>query len=144
MSVRSWLRSLTIFQRVLLALVVLAGIAAIARPLTGSPNASGSVINFVVALSVFFLSRLRLWRVRNRLLVSYFLFGVVPLILVVGLVSVTLTTLFGLIAADRVRRELDDRGAKGLRGTFLALVGTTVVRGQPEHAHRVSRARYLR
>ena len=109
MSVRSWLRSLTIFQRVLLALVVLAGVSAIARPLTGSPNASGSVINVVVALFIFFLSRLRLWRVRNRLLVSYFLFGVVPLILVAGLVTVTLTTLFGLIAADRVRREVDDR-----------------------------------
>ena len=93
-------------------LVVLAAVSAVLRPAAGSGNASGAVVNFVVALLIFLLSRLRLWRVRNRLLVSYFLFGVVPLLLVVGLATVTLTTLFGLIAADHVRRELDDRSGQ--------------------------------
>jgi sigma-B regulation protein RsbU (phosphoserine phosphatase) len=108
-TVRSWLRSLTILQRVLLVLVVAAAVSAVVRPATGSANASGAVVNFVIALLIFFLSRLRLWRVRTRLLVSYFLFGVVPLVLVIGLLMVTGSTFFGLLAADRVRQAIDER-----------------------------------
>ena len=109
MTVRSWLRSLSIPQRVLFALVVLAAVSLVIRLAVGAPNLSGSVSNVLVVLLLFFLSRLRLWRVRNRLLVSYFLFGIVPLFFVIALATTAMTTLFGLIAADRVRSALDER-----------------------------------
>ena len=107
--VRSWLKSLTIMQRITFALVVVALVNVVVQLAVGAPNVRGHAGNLLIAVFVFFLSRLRLWRVRNRLLLSYFLFGVVPLTLVVGLALVTATTLFGLIAADRVRRALDER-----------------------------------
>jgi sigma-B regulation protein RsbU (phosphoserine phosphatase) len=109
MAVRSFLRSLTIPQRFILALVVLAALSVVVRLAVGADNISGSFTNFLVVLLLFFLSRLRLWRVRNRLLVSYFLFGVVPFFFVIALTTTALTTLFGLIAADRIRTALDDR-----------------------------------
>jgi phosphoserine phosphatase RsbU/P len=107
---RSWLGSLTIPQRITCALMVVAGLILVVQWLAGSPNLSGHALNFIITVLAFLLTWLRLWRVRNRLLVSYFLFGVVPLVLVLLLVVLTLTTLFGLIAAERVRRALDDRG----------------------------------
>jgi sigma-B regulation protein RsbU (phosphoserine phosphatase) len=91
--------------------MVVATVNVLARIVVGAPNIRGHAGNLLLAVLLFLLSRLRLWRVRNRLLVSYFFFGVVPLVLVVVLVSITATTLFGLIAADRVRRALDDRVA---------------------------------
>ena len=109
MTVRAWLRSLTIPQRIIFALVVLAALSVAVRLAVGASNLSGSVTNFLVVLLLFFLSRLRLWRVRNRLLVSYFLFGVVPFFFPIALATTTATTLFGLIAADRVRTALDER-----------------------------------
>ena len=108
-TVRSWLRSLTILQRITFAIVVVAAVNVVVQFAVGAPNVRGHAGNLLIAVFVFLLSRLRLWRVPNRLLVSYFLFGVVPLVLVVGLALVTATTLFGLIAADRVRRALDER-----------------------------------
>ena len=105
----SWLRSLTLLQRITFALVVVAALNVVVRFAVGAPNLAGHAGNLLIAVLVFLLSRLSLWRVRNRLLVSYFLFGVVPLALVLVLATITATTFFGLIAADRVRRGLDDR-----------------------------------
>lgn len=108
-ALRAWFSSLTTLQRIALALVVLAALNLVAQSALGSPRLSGHAGNFVIVVLLFGLTRLRLWRVRNRLLLSYFLFGVVPLALVTVLVSLTANTLFGLIAADSVRRGLDDR-----------------------------------
>ena len=49
-----------------------------------------------------------LWRVRNRLLFTYFLVGVVPIVLIGLLVSYSSKILLGQYAADRVREALDD------------------------------------
>src|SRR6266550_1056888 len=104
-----WLRSLTILQRVTFALMVAAALNLAVRLAVGAPDLSGHAGNLLIAVLLFLLSRLRLWRVRTRLLVSYVLFGVVPLAIVVMLGIVAATTLFGLIAADSVLRSLDDR-----------------------------------
>jgi sigma-B regulation protein RsbU (phosphoserine phosphatase) len=50
-----------------------------------------------------------LWRVRNRLLFTYFLVGVVPIVLIGLLVSYSSKILLGQYAADRVREALDDQ-----------------------------------
>jgi sigma-B regulation protein RsbU (phosphoserine phosphatase) len=53
--------------------------------------------------------RALLWRVRNRLLFTYFLVGVVPVVLIGLLVSFGAKILLGQYAADRVREAIDDQ-----------------------------------
>jgi hypothetical protein len=53
-----------------------------------------------------------LWRVRNRLLLTFFLFGIVPMFLI-GLMSTLIIYPFlGQLASERVALELDVRTAK--------------------------------
>jgi len=68
---------------------------------------------FVISLSILLirwmrmLSRKLLWRLRNRLIVSYVLFGVVPLVLIVCMTVIGAMVLFGQIGANMVRDEID-------------------------------------
>jgi sigma-B regulation protein RsbU (phosphoserine phosphatase) len=50
-----------------------------------------------------------LWRVRNRLLVTYFLFGVVPVFLIGVLLMLSAELLLGQFATQRVRQDLEAR-----------------------------------
>jgi sigma-B regulation protein RsbU (phosphoserine phosphatase) len=103
-----WLRRGTVFQRIALALMVLAVCAVIVSTLSGGPSASGlATLAFIVG-GIAFRKEL-LWRVRNRLLVSYFLFGVVPVFLIVWLLLLAGELLFGQFATQRVRQDLESR-----------------------------------
>ncbi len=50
-----------------------------------------------------------LWRARNRLLITYFLVGVVPIVLIGLLASYSSKILLGQYASDRVRAAIDDQ-----------------------------------
>jgi sigma-B regulation protein RsbU (phosphoserine phosphatase) len=50
-----------------------------------------------------------LWRVRNRLLLTFFLLGVVPLILIGVMAMFTLVPFLGYLASQRVEADLDHR-----------------------------------
>src|SRR5439155_14142776 len=52
------------------------------------------------------LTRKLLWRLRNRLLVSYVLFGVVPLVLILVMLTLASLILFGQIAANMVADDI--------------------------------------
>src|SRR5262245_57005453 len=63
----------------------------------------------LVLRSIRPLTQKLLWRLRNRLLVTYLFFGVVPLVLVCIMLLIVFEVLFGQIAADMAREELDRR-----------------------------------
>jgi sigma-B regulation protein RsbU (phosphoserine phosphatase) len=103
-----WLRRTTIFQRVALALMLLAVGAVIVSYLSGGTSASEFVTLALIVCYIAFRKEL-LWRVRNRLLVTYFLFGVVPILLIGLLLMLTAELLLGQFAAQRVRQDLEAR-----------------------------------
>jgi phosphoserine phosphatase RsbU/P len=103
-----WLRGRTVFQRVALALMVLAVGAAITSHPSGGTSASGFVTVALILCYIAFRKEL-LWRVRNRLLVTYFLFGVVPLVLIGLLSMVSAELLLGQFATRLVRQDLEAR-----------------------------------
>ncbi|MPY86420.1 MAG: hypothetical protein GEU99_00685 [Luteitalea sp.] len=107
----SWVRTLTIWQRITFALVIVTASNLLLQYAIGSTRVASHTATFVLSVLLFVLSRSRalLWRLRNRLLVTYFLFGVVPLCLVVVMVLSSASTLFGQLAADRVREGLNRR-----------------------------------
>jgi sigma-B regulation protein RsbU (phosphoserine phosphatase) len=103
-----WLRGRTVFQRVALALMVLAAGAVIVSYFSGGTSASGFVtLAFIVGYLAF--RKELLWRVRNRLLVTYFLFGVVPIFLIGFSLMITAELLLGQFATQRVRHGLEAR-----------------------------------
>src|SRR5262245_50422914 len=63
----------------------------------------------LVLRSIRPLTQKLLWRLRNRLLVTYLFFGVVPLVLVCIMLLIVFEVLFGQIAADMARQELERR-----------------------------------
>ncbi|MGE5812930.1 MAG: hypothetical protein ACM36C_00430, partial [Acidobacteriota bacterium] len=94
-----WFRARPVSQR--LALVLLAGAAAafaVVALIGGSPP-SGLVVIALILCGVAFRREL-LWRVRNRLLVTYFLFGVVPVFLVAFAVMLAGELVFAQFAAQ--------------------------------------------
>ena len=100
-----WLRGRTVFQRVALALMVLAVGALIA---SGGTSASGFVTLAFIVCYIAFRKEL-LWRVRNRLLVTYFLFGVVPIFLIGLSLMLAAEFLLGQFATQRVLQDLEAR-----------------------------------
>jgi hypothetical protein len=117
-----WLRARTVFQRVALALTVLAVGASIGSFLFGGTSASGFVTMAVIVVYFAFRKEL-LWRVRNRLLVTYFLFGVLPLFLIGLLLMVTGELLLGQFATQRVHQDLQAR-IESVRSTAQSLALT--------------------
>ncbi|MBV9156587.1 MAG: hypothetical protein JO097_10020 [Acidobacteriaceae bacterium] len=100
-----WLRGRSVFQRVALALMVLFIAGAIASYFSGGTSTFGFLTLALIVGYIGFRKEL-LWRVRNRLLVTYFLFGVVPIFLIALSLMYTAELLFGQFATQRVRREL--------------------------------------
>jgi hypothetical protein len=114
------LRGRTVFQRVALALMVLAVGAVIVSYLFGGTSASEfATLAFIVCYIAF--RKELLWRVRNRLLVSYFLFGVVPIFLIGLLLMLMAELLLGQFATQRVRQDLEAR-IESVRSTAQNLV----------------------
>ena len=74
----------------------------------------------LVVCSIAFGKEL-LWRVRNRLYVTYFLFGVVPIFLIGLLLMLTAELLLGQFATQRVRQDLAAR-IDSVRSTAQNLV----------------------
>src|SRR3954453_20693536 len=111
------LKALTRLERITLVLFVIVIVNAILDNTTGYQIYGGDLLTllFVISLCLLFIRsgrsmiRSLLWRLRNRLLISYVLFGVVPLVLV-GLMLVLATeVLFAQIAANLIRTDIDKR-----------------------------------
>ena len=115
-SIQSRFLSLGRSTRVLVVLLILEGIHAVAG-LSGIDLPTGGPVRvlLVVVGAVWILLRLLqlarkvLWRVRNRLLVTYFLVGVVPIVLVLAMVSIVATILMGQITGYLLISSLDRR-----------------------------------
>ena len=103
-----WLRGRTLFQRIALALIIFAVGDVIVSYHSGGTSASGFVTLAVIVCYIAFRKEL-LWRVRNRLLVTYFLFGVVPIFLIGWSLTLTAELLLGQFATQRVRQALEAR-----------------------------------
>jgi sigma-B regulation protein RsbU (phosphoserine phosphatase) len=109
------LKALTRLERITLILFVIVVINAILDYFTGYQIYGGDLLDvlFVAGLIILFIRsgrsmiRSLLWRLRNRLLVSYVLFGVVPLVLIGLMVMLGLEVLFGQIAANLVRTDVE-------------------------------------
>jgi sigma-B regulation protein RsbU (phosphoserine phosphatase) len=104
----AWWKDATWFQRISLALLVLAIAVDGYRMATGAGLAFGFIL-FSLTL-VFFANRRKiLWRVRNRLLLMFFLLGVVPILLILTMLDFSTILVLGQVAANRVRQDLDAR-----------------------------------
>src|SRR6185437_15014574 len=99
----SWLRGTTWFQRIALILL-LPAVAAWAF----LPAAGGWMLPALLIAFLAFRRRL-LWGVRNRLLVTYFLFGIVPLFLISWMLAFTSMLLLNQMAGARARVAIEDR-----------------------------------
>src|SRR5215471_2133966 len=104
----AWWKNATRFQRISLALLVLAIAVDGYRMATGAGAAFGFIL-FALTLVFFAHRRKILWRVRNRLLLMFFLLGVMPLLLILTMLDFTTILVLGQVAADRVRQDLDAR-----------------------------------
>jgi phosphoserine phosphatase RsbU/P len=104
-------------QRITLVLFIVVVINWILNRLTGYQILGGDLLNFLFVLFLIILIlrstrsifRILLWRLRNRLLVSYFLFGVVPLVLIGAMLLLAFELLFGQVAANTIRAEVNNR-----------------------------------
>jgi len=103
-----WLRGRTLFQKIALALMLLAVGIVIVSYSAGGTSGPGWVILALILCFIAFRKEL-LWRVRNRLLVTYFLFGVVPILLVAFGMVLAGELLLGQFATQRVRQNLEAR-----------------------------------
>jgi phosphoserine phosphatase RsbU/P len=121
---RQWLRGRTFLQEAALVLLLLAVAAVIVSYVSGGASGFGFVVLALILCGVAFRREL-LWRVRNRLLLAYCLFGVVPILLIVLALVFTADLLLGHVASQRVRQNLDAR-IEGVRSDArnLALAGS--------------------
>lgn len=95
------------FQRVSLVLIAALSVLAVWLRIRG--NSISGVLILALLLAGFAFRKQLFWRVRNRLLLSYVLFGVVPIVLIGLLIFLTLELGLGPLGADRVRRVLETR-----------------------------------
>jgi sigma-B regulation protein RsbU (phosphoserine phosphatase) len=103
-----WLSGTTWFQRIALVLLIVATVAAAYSYATGGDNLTPLVI-FTALLAFFAFRTQLLWRVRNRLILTYVLFGVVPLFLIFWLLDLSAILVLGQFASERVRHDLEAR-----------------------------------
>ena len=115
-SIRSRFLSLARSTRVLVVLLILEGIHAVAGlsgidlPTAGPVRLLLVVVGAVwIVLRLLWLARKVLWPVRNRLLVTYFLVGVVPIALILAMVSIVATILMGQITGYLLISSLERR-----------------------------------
>ncbi len=100
----SWLRGRTIFQYIALALLLVA-VGLVLFPVGGSGRHEQLLVLALVIGIIAFRKEL-LWRVRTRLLITYLLFGVVPIFLIWLSFMLTSELVMGQFAAQRVRQAL--------------------------------------
>jgi sigma-B regulation protein RsbU (phosphoserine phosphatase) len=105
---RQWLLGRTLFQKIALVLILLALGAVILSALLSGSSRFGLLLLALIIGYIAFRKEL-LWRMRNRLLVSYILFGVVPMFLMAFGLTLTTELLVGQIATQRVRQDLEAR-----------------------------------
>jgi O-antigen ligase len=103
-----WLRGKTLFQRVALALMLMAVGAAIVSYCSGRTSAAEFVLLALILCYIAFRKEL-LWRIRNRLLITSFLFAVVPIFLIGLALVLTTELLLGQFATQRVHQDLEAR-----------------------------------
>jgi phosphoserine phosphatase RsbU/P len=97
-----------LFQQIALVLIVVALCAVILAFTLGKPTPLIWLLLALLAGYFAFRTEL-LWRVRNRLLVTYFLFGVVPIFLIGFALVLVGQLLLGQIATQRVRQVVEAR-----------------------------------
>ena len=119
MTIWEKLKSISRLARITLVLFVAVVTNSILDYTTGYQLYGGDLLDvlFVISLCILLLLRMRrwsrklLWRLRNRLIVSYVLFGVVPLVLILVMLTTASFVLFGQIAgnmlADDIGRHTD-------------------------------------
>ena len=115
MKLGATLKRLNRIQRITLVLFVAVILNWILDSTTGYQILGGDLLTvlFCISLLILVLRSIRpltqrlLWRLRNRLLVTYLFFGVVPLVLVCIMLLIVFSVLFGQIAADMARQELE-------------------------------------
>ena len=105
-----WFWALRVSQRLALVLLALAAGAVAVVPLVGASPPSGLLVIALILCGVVFRREL-LWGVRSRLLVTYFLFGVVPVLLIAFAVMLVAELVFAQFASQLVRQELNSRVA---------------------------------
>src|SRR5258708_33661158 len=105
-----WIRGRTVFQRVALALMVLAVSAVIVSYLSSGTSASEFVTLAFIVCYIAFRKEL-LWRVRNRLFVTYFLFCVGPIFLIGFLLILPAALLLGQFPPHLVPHDPQARTA---------------------------------
>lgn len=103
-----WLRGKTLIQKVALALMLLAVSAAIVSYCSGRTSTAEFVLLALILCYVAFRKEL-LWRIRNRLLITSFLFAVVPIILIGWALIIATELLLGQFATQRVHQDLEAR-----------------------------------
>ncbi len=130
--------------RIACYLVALAGVLFIVEKLLGlfapswSENLSGWII-FLFVLSAFlflilglrWLRRKILWRLRNRLIVTYVFIGVIPAVLLVGMAFITIYGLSGQFAIFVVTSEIDSqlRSMQAVNAAVANELATRLERG---------------
>src|SRR5262245_24695331 len=108
------LKTLTRLGRITLVLFLAVVANGILEYSTGYQLFGGDLLGVLFAISLCILliswarrlTRKLLWRLRNRLFVSYALFGVVPLVLILVMLTISAFVLFGQIAGSMVADDL--------------------------------------
>jgi sigma-B regulation protein RsbU (phosphoserine phosphatase) len=103
-----WFRGRRVSQQAALALLAVAAGAVAIAVLTGGRPPSGLLAIALILCGIAFRKEL-LWGVRSRLLVTYFLFGVVPVFLIAFAVMLAGELIFAQFAAQLVRQDLNAR-----------------------------------
>jgi hypothetical protein len=115
-----WLRDRTVVQYAALGVAILTVGAIIVSHLFAGASVSGLAALALVMCGVAFRKEL-LWRVRNRLLVTYLLFGVIPIVLIGLALMLAAEVLLGFFAAQLVRQDLKAQ-IESVRDTAQTLV----------------------
>jgi TRAP-type mannitol/chloroaromatic compound transport system permease small subunit len=76
-----WVRERNLYQKIALVLILVAA-GAVGLAVVVGRSAPWILLLLALVVGYFAFQRELLWRVRNRLLVTYFLFGVVPIFLI--------------------------------------------------------------
>lgn len=100
-----WLRRTTRFQRISLGLLTATVLLWVFARFNGSTPAVFVVLAVLIAFFAF--RKQLLWRVRNRLLLTFFLVGVVPVVLVGLMFLLSLELALGQFVVQRTRQGLD-------------------------------------
>jgi phosphoserine phosphatase RsbU/P len=119
-----------------------------------SPKAAASLrgwVSFLSSLALIFLGivgfrwlrRQILWRLRNRLIVTYVFIGVIPVFLLVAISFLTLYLLAGQFANFVVTSEIDDhlRSMESSSRTIAHLLATRLSRGEAIKAEEINSLR---